>query len=95
MKKVFIISIGLIFGFVFEILNLSEFYSIFFPQNYVNGNASLFLFVYPLIFIILIIAFTAFSRKYHHWMWPMLGFLVGFSLCLLGFMLLLGMGGGV
>ncbi|OGZ63369.1 MAG: hypothetical protein A2639_01730 [Candidatus Staskawiczbacteria bacterium RIFCSPHIGHO2_01_FULL_34_27] len=94
MKKSFIIGIGLISGFIFELLNLSEFYSIFFPKNYVNANASLFLFIGPLLFIISSIIFTIFIKKYN-WMWLMVGFFGGFSLCFMGFMMLLTLGGEV
>ena len=94
MKKLFIISIGLFFGFIFEILNLSEFYSIFFPLNYVNSNASLFLLVYPLLFIVSMITLLIFVKKYY-WMWLMIGFFGGFLLCIMGFIILIGLGGGV
>ncbi len=94
MEKLFIISIGLIFGFIFELLNLSEFYSIFLPKNYVNANASLFLFIYPLLLIILGIVFTLFIKKYN-WIWLMTGFLGGFLVGIMGFMVSLSLGGGV
>ncbi len=94
MKKLFIFSVGLVLGFFFEFLNLTEFYSIFLPKNYVNANSSLFLFVYPLLIIIVIVAFMIFIKNYP-WMWLMIGFFSGFLLCIMGFMALLGLGGGV
>lgn len=94
MKKLFIISIGLISGFIFELLNLSEFYSIFLPKNYVNANAPLFLLIGPLSFIILSFIFTIFTKKYN-WMWLIVGFFSGFLVCFIGFMILLSLGGGV
>jgi len=71
MKKFFHVLIGLVFGIIFELLNLTQFYSDLLPMNYINANAFSFFIFYPLLIIIFCIILA------------LIGFLGGFLLVLL------------
>jgi len=82
MKKFFHVLIGLVFGIIFELLNLTQFYSDLLPMNYINANAFSFFIFYPLLIIIFCIILALIIKKYNFLRFS-IGFLGGFLLVLL------------
>ncbi len=82
MKKFFHILIGLVFGIIFELSNLTQFYSGLLPLNYINRNAFSFFIFYPLMIIIFCIILALIIKKYTFLRFS-IGFLGGFLLVLL------------